>query len=54
MLTEDQLKALMADIESDTAERTESVNNTDKFGQAIAPLPTTCPITAGPATCWSV
>ncbi len=35
MLTEEQLKALMADIESDTAERTESVNNTDKFGQAI-------------------
>ena len=35
MLTEEQLKALMADIESDAAERTESVNNTDKFGQAI-------------------
>lgn len=35
MLTEDQLKALIADIESDTAERTESTNNTDKFGQAI-------------------
>ncbi len=35
MLTEEQLKALIADIESDTAERTESVNNTDKFGQAI-------------------
>lgn len=35
MLNEDQLKALMADIESDTAERTESTTNTDKFGQAI-------------------
>lgn len=35
MLIEEQLKALMADIESDTAERTESTNNTDKFGQAI-------------------
>lgn len=35
MLTEDQLEALIADIESDTAERTESTNNTDKFGQAI-------------------
>lgn len=35
MLNEEQLKALMADLESDTAERTESTNNTDKFGQAI-------------------
>jgi len=35
MLNEQQLKALMADLESDTAERTESTNNTDKFGQAI-------------------
>ena len=35
MLNQDQLKALMADLESDTAERTESVNHTDKFGQAI-------------------
>jgi ATP-dependent DNA helicase RecG len=35
MLTEDQLKALMSELESDTVERTESVNNTDKFGQAI-------------------
>lgn len=35
MLNEEQLMALMADLESDTAERTESTNNTDKFGQAI-------------------
>ncbi len=35
MLTEDQLKTLMSELESDTVERTESVNNTDKFGQAI-------------------
>ena len=35
MLNVEQLKALMADVESDTAERTESTNNTDKFGQAI-------------------
>lgn len=35
MLTEYQLKAMIADNESDTAERTESTNNTDKFGQAI-------------------
>lgn len=35
MLTENQLRALISDIESDTAERTESTNNTDKFGQAI-------------------
>jgi ATP-dependent DNA helicase RecG len=35
MLTEDQLKTLMSELESDTVERTESVTNTDKFGQAI-------------------
>jgi ATP-dependent DNA helicase RecG len=35
MLNVEQLKTLMADVESDTAERTESTNNTDKFGQAI-------------------
>ena len=35
MLNEEQLNALMAELESDTAERTESTNNTDKFGQAI-------------------
>lgn len=35
MLDEEQLKALMVELESDTAERTESTNNTDKFGQAI-------------------
>jgi ATP-dependent DNA helicase RecG len=35
MLNEEQLKALMADLESDTAERTESTTNTDKFGEAI-------------------
>lgn len=35
MLNQEQLTALMADLESDTAERTESTTNTDKFGQAI-------------------
>ena len=35
MLNVEQLRALIADIESDTAERTESTKNTDKFGQAI-------------------
>lgn len=35
MLTEDQLKVLLLDLESDRIERTESVSNTDKFGQAI-------------------
>ena len=35
MLNEEQLKELMAEVESDAAERTESTNNTDKFGQAI-------------------
>ena len=35
MLNEDQLKALLADLDSDTCKRTESTANTDKFGQAI-------------------
>jgi ATP-dependent DNA helicase RecG len=35
MLTEDQLRTLLPDLESDRVERTESTNNTDKFGQAI-------------------
>lgn len=35
MLTENQLEALLLDLESDRVERTESVSNTDKFGQAI-------------------
>ena len=35
MLNNDQLKTLMSELESDTVERTESVNNTDKFSQAI-------------------
>lgn len=35
MLNEDQLKALITDLDSGTAERIDSTNNTDKFGQAI-------------------
>lgn len=35
MLTEGQLKGLLSDLEADHIERTESVNNTDKFGMAI-------------------
>lgn len=35
MLTEPELVVLMSDLESDRIERTESVNNTDKFCQAI-------------------
>lgn len=35
MLTEDQLVPLLSNIEADYLERTTSVNNTDKFGQAI-------------------
>ena len=35
MLTEEQLKALLSNIETDRVERTISTNNTDKFGQAI-------------------
>ena len=35
MLTMDQLRSLMADIESDRVEKTTSTKNTDKFGEAI-------------------
>ncbi len=35
MLTEHDLNSLMLDIESDRVERTVSVNNTDKFSQAV-------------------
>ncbi|MDD5241940.1 MAG: ATP-binding protein [Sulfuricella sp.] len=35
MLTEDQLKGLLSDLEADHIERTVSINNTDKFGMAI-------------------
>ena len=35
MLTTDQLRSLMADIESDRVEKTTSTKNTDKFGEAI-------------------
>lgn len=35
MLTEDQLKGLLSDLEADHVERTESINNTDKFCMAI-------------------
>lgn len=35
MLTEEQLKALLSDLETDRVERTISTSNTDKFGQAI-------------------
>jgi ATP-dependent DNA helicase RecG len=35
MLTEEQLKALLSDLESDHIERTVSTNDSDKFGQAI-------------------
>jgi len=35
MLTPEQLKLLLSDLESDRIERTTSINNTDKFAQAI-------------------
>ena len=35
MLTDDELRALMADVESDRSERTTATNNTDTFGEAI-------------------
>ena len=35
MITQEQLAALMADLESDRVERTESIGKTDKFCQAV-------------------
>ena len=35
MLTTEQLKALMQDLESDRVERTTSTRNTDKFGEVV-------------------
>jgi len=35
MLSEQELRQLLAEVESDRAERTVSVNNTDKFSEAI-------------------
>lgn len=35
MLTREQLRALLADLESDRIERTGSITNTDKFAQAV-------------------
>ena len=35
MLTENALLTLLSDLESDSVERTQSVNDTDKFGQVI-------------------
>lgn len=35
MLTAEEVKTLLSDIESDRVERTISTTNTDKFGQAI-------------------
>jgi len=35
MLTKPQIEALLADLESDRVERTESIDNTDKFARAV-------------------
>ena len=35
MISKEELRALLSDLESDRAERTLSTTNTDKFGQAI-------------------
>ena len=35
MLSQEQLQAMLSELEADRVERTVSVNNTDKFGQAI-------------------
>ncbi len=40
----EELRNLINDLESDCVERTISTGNTDKFGQAICLLPTTCRI----------
>ena len=34
-MTQDEIRALLNDLESDRVERTISTTNTDKFGQAI-------------------
>jgi ATP-dependent DNA helicase RecG len=34
-VTDNELEALLRDIESDSVERTRSAQNTDKFGEAI-------------------
>ena len=53
MLTTDQLRALMADLESDRVEKTISTKNTDKFGRRSAPSATTFPAIDSRATSWS-
>ncbi len=35
MISKEQLKVLLKEIESDRVERTVTINNTDKFGMAI-------------------
>ena len=35
MISKEEIRALLSDLESDRAERTLSITNTDKFGQAI-------------------
>lgn len=35
MISKEEIRALLSDLESDRAERTLSTTNTDKFGQAI-------------------
>lgn len=35
MITKEEIRALLLDLESDRVERTISTTNTDKFGQAI-------------------
>ena len=35
MITTDEIRAMLLDVENDRVERTISTTNTDKFGQAI-------------------
>ena len=39
MITTDEIRAMLLDVENDRVERTISTTNTDKFGQAISVLP---------------
>lgn len=48
MLTADQLKEMLSAVEADNIERTVSVNNTDKFGEAICAFSNDMPNHRGP------
>ena len=39
MITTDEIRAMLLDVENDRVERTISTTNTNKFGQAICACP---------------